>query len=184
MATRWTMPKPVRCFIVFALFRDQKENISSRRIFSSRFCLLQIEKIRRNETRSAKRRECLIVRRASIEFLLFYVRRMRCSRARREIQFSGFPWFCNTLLEFRVLVVKGKRGLLAPRRARDALSCVIIFECVYTHGWCALSFSSLLLNKQKRQRFAPRQKRAGRNLTAWKNSARPSRKRSTSSRIL
>jgi len=82
------MPKPVR-FIVFALFRDQKEHFFPSNLFS-RFCLLQIEKIRRNETRSAKRRECFIVRRASIEFLLFV-----CVVREREgkFNFRGFLGF-------------------------------------------------------------------------------------------
>jgi len=93
-------------FYRFCALLEIKKNISSSRRIFSRFCLLQIEKIH-GETRLEARSdaECFIVRRASIEFLSFCI--MRCSRARRrEIQFSGFPWFCNTLLEFRVLVVK------------------------------------------------------------------------------
>jgi hypothetical protein len=96
-------------FYRFCALLEIKKNISSSRRISFQVALLPFadrKNTRRNETRSAKRRECLIVRRASIiEFLSFCI--MRCSRARRrEIQFSGFPWFCNTLLEFRVLVVK------------------------------------------------------------------------------
>ena len=79
-------------FYRFCALLEIKKNISSRRIFSfsSRFCRLQIEKIRRNETRSAKRRECFIVRRASIEFLLFV-----CVVREREgkFNFRGFLGF-------------------------------------------------------------------------------------------
>jgi hypothetical protein len=86
-----------------ALLEIKKRNISSRRE-SFRRALPFAD--RKNTAKRDSKREATRVFYRSTRFDRIPSFCMRCSRARREIQFSGFPWFCNTLLEFRVLVVK------------------------------------------------------------------------------
>jgi len=91
-------------FYRFCALLEIKKNISSR--VESLFVALLPFADRKNTAKRDSKREATRVFHRSTRFDRIPSFCMRCSRARREIQFSGFPWFCNTLLEFRVLVVK------------------------------------------------------------------------------
>ena len=91
-------------FYRFCALLEIKKNISSR--VESLFVALLPFADRKNTAKRDSKREATRVFYRSTRFDRIPSFCMRCSRARREIQFSGFPWFCNTLLEFRVLVVK------------------------------------------------------------------------------
>ena len=184
------MPKPVRFNTLFFLLSlslssfcwclgnkngplgveiKEKKFSSSRRIFSR---AVAMEKKSTETAFKARSDERFIVRRASIES--FFSSAMSYSSSKGKFDFRGFLWFCNTLL-----VGLGFCSTVSPATPCSDFRIRICSRLVFS-----FSFFSLLLNEQKRQRFVPRRKTAGRNPTAWKNSARPSRKRSTSSRIL
>jgi len=91
-------------FYRFCALLEIKKNISSR--VESLFVALLPFADRKNTAKRDSKREATRVFYRSTRFDRIPSFCMRCSRARREIQFSGFPWFCNTLLDFRVLVVK------------------------------------------------------------------------------
>jgi len=91
-------------FYRFCALLEIKKNISSR--VESLFVALLPFADRKNTAKRDSKREATRVFHRSTRFDRIPSFCMRCSRARREIQFSGFPWFCNTLLDFRVLVVK------------------------------------------------------------------------------
>jgi len=91
-------------FYRFCALLEIKKNISSR--VESLFVALLPFADRKNTAKRDSKREATRVFYRSTRFDRIPSFCMRCSRARREIQLSGFPWFCNTLLEFRVLVVK------------------------------------------------------------------------------
>jgi len=91
-------------FYRFCALLEIKKNISSR--VESLFVALLPFADRKNTAKRDSKREATRVFHRSTRFDRIPSFCMRCSRARREIQLSGFPWFCNTLLEFRVLVVK------------------------------------------------------------------------------
>jgi len=132
LATRWTMPKPVRFNTLFFLLSlslssfclclgnkngplgveiKEKKFSSSRRIFSR---AVAMEKKSTETAFKARSDERFIVRRASIES--FFSSAMSYSSSKGKFDFRGFLWFCNTLL--------GGLGFFCStvRRGRDALS--------------------------------------------------------------